>query len=220
MPPIPFEPSPLYVICDADVCATRGWRLVDFARACLEGGATLLQVRAKATGGREFLEAATAIVELARPAGACVIVNDRADVARASGAAGVHVGHDDLPPWAVRLVVDASTVVGLSTHGEAQVRAALERAGPADRTDYLAIGPVFGTATKATGYDPRGLDAVRVAARLLAASRRPLVAIGGITLDRAPSVLAAGAQSVAVIADLLATGDPAARVGAFLRALR
>lgn len=206
--------SPLYVICDADVCGGAGWRLPDFAAACLDGGATLLQVRAKELSGREFLDTAEAIVALARPRGATVIINDRADIARLSGASGVHVGQEDLPPFAVRRIVGGDAVVGLSTHSDAQLAAAFE-----EPVSYVAIGPVFGTATKDTGYDPRGIEVVRAAAEAARAQQLPLVAIGGITLSRARLVIEAGAQSVAVISDLLSTGDPAGRVQEFLRAL-
>ena len=205
---------PLYVICDADVCAGAGWRLPDFAAACLDGGATLLQVRAKQLSGREFLDVAEAIVALARPAGGTVIINDRADIARLSGASGVHVGQEDLRPFAVRRIVGGAAVVGLSTHSAAQLADALE-----EPVSYVAIGPVFGTATKNTGYDPRGLEVVLAAAEAARAHQLPLVAIGGITLSRARMVIEAGAQSVAVISDLLSTGDPAGRVREFLRAL-
>lgn len=205
---------PLYVICDADVCAGAGWRLPDFAAACLDGGATLLQVRAKQLSGREFLDVAEAIVALARPAGGTVIINDRADIARLSGASGVHVGQEDLRPFAVRRIVGGAAVVGLSTHSDAQLADALE-----EPVSYVAIGPVFGTATKNTGYDPRGLEVVLAAAEAARAHQLPLVAIGGITLSRARMVIEAGAQSVAVISDLLSTGDPAGRVREFLRAL-
>ena len=205
---------PLYVICDADVCAGAGWRLPDFAAACLDGGATLLQVRAKQLSGREFLDVAEAIVALARPAGGTVIINDRAYIARLSGASGVHVGQEDLRPFAVRRIVGGAAVVGLSTHSDAQLADALE-----EPVSYVAIGPVFGTATKNTGYDPRGLEVVLAAAEAARAHQLPLVAIGGITLSRARMVIEAGAQSVAVISDLLSTGDPAGRVREFLRAL-
>lgn len=205
---------PLYVICDSDVCAAYGWALTDFARACLDGGATLLQVRAKTMAGPPLLEAASAIVSLARAAGATVIVNDRADVALAASAQGVHVGQDDLPPRAIRSILGDAAIVGRSTHTDHQLRAAL-----AEPIDYVATGPVFGTATKDTGYDPRGLESVAAAARLTRSSGMPLVAIGGITLARAASVIEAGAQSVAVISDLLSSARPDARVREFLRAL-
>ena len=207
-------PSPLYVICDAEVCDRAGWTLVDFAAACIDGGATFLQVRAKGVSGAWFLDATTAIVRRAQAAGALVVVNDRADLARLAGAGGVHVGQTDLSPAAVRVVVGLEMLVGRSTHTPEQYEAAL-----GEPVDYVAIGPVFATATKATGCDAVGLEGVRGAAARTAARGVPLVAIGGITLDRARSVREGGAQSIAVISDLLATGDPAARVRDFLRTL-
>lgn len=204
----------LYVICDAEACASAGLTLVDFARACLDGGATLLQVRAKMLPGNALLDVTAAVVDVARPANALVIVNDRADIAAIAGGGGVHVGQEDLPPAAVRTVVGPSSIVGLSTHSDAQLRAAIEQP-----IQYAAVGPVFGTATKATGYEARGLDAVRAAAAVTAPRQLPLVAIGGITLARAAAVIDAGAQSVAIISDLLSTGRPAERVRAFLSAL-
>jgi thiamine-phosphate pyrophosphorylase len=146
--------------------------------------------------------------------GALVIVNDRADIALATQAGGVHVGQEDLPPAAVRALVGPASAIGFSTHSDEQLRAALE-----EPISYAAMGPVFGTATKDTGYSARGLDMVRAAAARTQAHGLPLVAIGGITLERAPSVIEAGAQSVAVITDLLVTRDPAARVREFVRAL-
>jgi thiamine-phosphate pyrophosphorylase len=156
-----------------------------------------------------------AIEEQARHAGGVVIVNDRADIARLAAAGGVHVGQDDLPPRAVRHLVGADALVGLSTHADAQLVAAL-----VEPVSYVAVGPVFGTVTKETGYAARGLEAVRAARARVASHDLPIVAIGGITLSRAPAVIDAGAQSVAVITDLLSTGDPAGRVREFVRALR
>ena len=207
-------PSRLYVICDADACAAAGWTLVDCACACLDGGGRFLQVRAKHMAGGALLEAASAIVRRAEEVGAIVIVNDRADIARLSGAAGVHVGQDDLGPAAVRAVAGSDAVVGLSTHTADQLETALR-----EPITYVAFGPLFGTATKTTGYEPVGLERVRQASARAAARGVPLVAIGGITLDRAASAIAAGAQAVAVISDVLATGDPASRVRQFLAAL-
>jgi thiamine-phosphate pyrophosphorylase len=207
-------PSSLYVICDAGVCERAGWTLADFASACLDGGARLLQVRAKHASARWLLDTTMTIVQRAGPAGALVVVNDRADLARLAGAGGVHVGQEDLTPASVRLVAGPDAVVGLSTHTPEQCEAAIR-----ESVSYIAVGPVFGTITKATGYDPVGLAHVRRAAAHTSARGVPLVAIGGISLERARSVIEAGAQSVAVIADLLATGDPAKRVEQFLRAL-
>lgn len=171
----------------------------------------MLQLRAKNLSGDAFLATASAIVQLAHRHQARLIVNDRADIARLAGADGVHVGQDDLTPAAVRAVVGDASLVGLSTHTAAQVDQAVRQP-----VSYIAIGPVFGTATKATGYEQVGLAAVGAAARRANACGLPLVAIGGITLDNAASVLEAGAASVAVIGDLLVTGDPEARVRAFV----
>ena len=149
-------------------------------------------------------------MQLARPAGARVIVNDRADVAVMSGADGVHVGQDDLTVDDVRRTVGPTAIVGLSTHTREQVDRAL-----ATSASYVAVGPVFDTATKSTGYDARGLELVTYAA----GRGKPVVAIGGITLARAPQVVAAGASAVAVITDLLVGGDVESRVRAFVAAL-
>ena len=205
--------TPLYVICDADACQRAGWTLIDFATACLDGGARLLQVRAKSETSSRLLDETIAIVERASPS-AQVIVNDRADVARLAGAAGVHVGQEDLSPAEVRTIIGGQAVVGRSTHTEAQLEAAFE-----EPISYVAIGPVFATGTKSTGYDALGLTPVRRAAELAIQRGLPLVAIGGITLDSAEAVLEQGAAAVAVIGDLLVTKDPAARVRAYLHRL-
>src|SRR5262249_13216015 len=150
--PMPDErslPSPLYVICDEDQCTHAGWDLVDFASACLEGGARFLQVRAKQASGRRLLELSQQVVEQARASAALVVVNDRADVARISGANGVHVGQDDLSPGAVRAILGREALVGLSTHTVEQIEASVR-----DPISYVAIGPVFPTTTKETGYSP------------------------------------------------------------------
>jgi thiamine-phosphate pyrophosphorylase len=204
----------LNAIVDADAAERAGWDVIDLARAFVDGGATLLQLRVKNWGSGRFLDATIAVVALANDANATVIVNDRADIAQLANAAGVHVGQDDLAPADVRQIVGDAAVVGLSTHTPEQMDAAVR-----EPVSYVAIGPVFGTSTKRTGYDAIGLDAVRNAARRSADARLPLVAIGGITLERAAAVIAAGAACVAVIGDLLATGNPEARVRAYLHAL-
>ena len=205
----------LYAIVDAGQARASGWSVPDLARAYLEGGARLLQVRAKQASAAAYLDMCEAVVEAARPFGATIIVNDRADVAWLAGAHGVHVGQDDLPVGAVRAAFGGLAIVGLSTHTHEQVAAA-----EADAPDYVAVGPVFGTSTSATGYEAVGLGLVRDAARWhgdrAGAPRRPVVAIGGITLERAREVVDAGAASVAVISDLLAGGEPSARVRRYL----
>jgi thiamine-phosphate pyrophosphorylase len=144
-----------------------------------------------------------------RPRGVLFLVNDRADVASLAGASGVHVGQEDLDVAAARCLVGPDMLVGVSTHNLEQI----ERAA-ASSADYIAVGPVFGTSTK-TNPDPAvGLDLVR---RARAASDKPLVAIGGITLDLAASVIEAGADSVAVISGILAANDPYQRTREYLK---
>jgi thiamine-phosphate pyrophosphorylase len=188
--------------------------VADLANAFLDGGARFLQLRAKSMPGADLLDAATRIVRAAHACGARVVINDRADIAMLSGADGVHVGQDDLAPAAVRRIVGADAIVGLSTHTVDQLARAADQP-----VSYLAIGPVFGTTSKDTGYNAVGLDMVREASRRAAARGVPLVAIGGITLDRALAVIEAGAASVAVIGDLLSTGDPAKRTREFTEAV-
>lgn len=204
--------SPLYAIVDADLAAARGYTPPGLARRFFDGGARLLQLRAKTAPSGQFLEWADAIAADARACGAVFIVNDRADIALMAGASGVHVGQDDMPPAAVRAIAPAPFLIGLSTHTPEQIAAASRVP-----IDHLAIGPVFGTGTKDTGYEAVGLEMVREAVR--GAEGRPVVAIGGITLDNARSVIEAGAASVAVISDLLQGGDTEARVAAFVKAL-
>jgi thiamine-phosphate pyrophosphorylase len=205
--------TPLYVICDSEACRRAGWTLIDFASACLNGGARLLQVRGKMEPSGHLLDETLAIVDRAGSE-AQVIVNDRADIARLAAAAGVHVGQGDLSPAEVRSLVGDGAVVGWSTHTPTQLDAAFSQP-----ISYVAIGPVFATTTKSTGYEPLGLTPVADAAASAAEQGLPLVAIGGITLDRAEAVLAQGAASVAVIGDLLSSGDPEARVRAYLSRL-
>jgi thiamine-phosphate pyrophosphorylase len=201
----------LNAIIDVDAARGAGYAPLDLASAFIRGGARFLQLRAKSLPGAALLATASAIVQLAHRHHAIVIVNDRADLARLAGADGVHVGQEDLGPRAVRAIVGDAMMIGLSTHTMTQVDAAV-----AEPVDYVAIGPVFGTATKATGYDAVGLDAVREAARRAGARGLPLVAIGGITIRNAASVIAAGAAAVAVIGDLLSTGDPERQTREFL----
>jgi thiamine-phosphate pyrophosphorylase len=189
------------------LCAARGIDPVALAGACLRGGARWLQVRQKTSGSGRFLELARSVVSAARAVDGAVIVNDRADIARMAGAAGVHVGQQDLMVDDVVRVTGEGILVGVSTHDPAQVDAAI--AGPAG---YLAAGPIYGTSTKDTGYTARGLDLLRYAS----GRGKPVVAIGGITVDRVHELVAAGASAVAVISDLLATGDPEGRVRQYM----
>ncbi len=205
-------PSRLQAILDVDTAARAGWAPVDLGRAFLDGGARFIQVRAKHLPSGAFLDLCDAMTAAAVSCGAAVIVNDRVDLARLAGAAGAHVGQEDLPPAAARAQLGPDAILGYSTHGVDQIDRALR-----EPVSYVAVGPVFGTRTKDTGYDAVGLDLVAAAAAR--AGDRPVVAIGGITLENAASVIAAGAACVAVISDLLETGDPAARVRRLLALL-
>jgi thiamine-phosphate pyrophosphorylase len=193
-----------------------GWTVPALADAYLAGGARFIQIRSKHAASAAFLGMCEDLVARARKAGAAVIVNDRADIAKLSAADGVHVGQDDLDPASARRILGGAAIVGVSTHSSEQVRAA---AGMP--VDYIAVGPIFGTSTKDTGYRTVGTAFVSEAVGILrrADCAAPIVAIGGITLERAPEVMRAGASSVAVISDLLSTGNPEARVREYLRAL-
>jgi thiamine-phosphate pyrophosphorylase len=183
--------------------------------AWLAAGVTLIQLRAKQLTFGPFLDMAAPMVERCREAGALLVVNDRADVAALSGAHGVHVGQDDLSPAEVRAVAPGLSMVGLSTHTDRQFTDGLSQP-----VQYLAVGPVFPTSTKERSDDAIGLEGVRRAARLGQSRGLPIVAIGGITLATAAEVIAAGASSIAVIADLLVDGErPQARAEAYLRRL-
>ena len=202
----------LYAIVDAGVAGRAGWHPCDLAHAYLDGGARLLQLRASGVDTATQLGWCRDIVRLAAPVGARVIVNDRCDLALMAGADGVHLGQDDLPIDAARRLLGPTAVIGFSTHDGGQADAAVRQLA-----SYLAIGPLYDTRTKDTGLAAVGLEAVRRTRAV--AGKRPVVAIGGITLATAPEVIAAGAASVAVISDLLAGGDPARRVSAYVDAL-
>ena len=199
---------PLYAIVDP---LDTGRDPTELARALLAGGARLLQLRLKGAGSRELLAAAAAIRPLARAAGALFLVNDRADIARAAEADGVHLGQEDLPAGTARRILGSRAVIGVSTHDLDEVRAAA-----AVGVDYVAVGPIYSTPSKANPLAPRGLDLVRVAR---AAVPCPLVAIGGITADTAVAVRAAGADAVAMIGALVRAPEPAAAVRAVLTRL-
>lgn len=203
----------LYAIVDVDVAARAGWTARDLGRAYLAGGARLLQLRAKTLASGPLLDLAAAMTEDTVAAGGHLILNDRADLAVLARASGVHVGQDDLPADEARRLVGASHLVGVSTHTREQIRAAVEAP-----VSYLAVGPMFDTRTKATGYDAAGMPLLQDAVAVARARGLPVVAIGGVTLERAPALIDAGAASVCVITDLL-TQDPEARAREFIRQL-
>jgi thiamine-phosphate pyrophosphorylase len=203
----------LQAIVDVETAKRAGWSPQDLAEAYIAGGARFLQVRAKTLPSGAFLALCDGIVSFARRHDTLVIINDRVDIARLSSAAGVHVGQDDVSPRAAREQLGVSAIIGLSTHTRAQVERAFE-----EPVSYIAVGPVFTTRTKDTGYNPVGLELLRHAVEA-APPDLPIVAIGGITLESASAALAAGASAIAVIGDLLAGRSPSDRVAAYHRAL-
>jgi thiamine-phosphate pyrophosphorylase len=202
----------LYPILDADslVAAARGastmQAVCSHARALAEAGCTFMQYRAKRLNVRQALAQARELRRLLPQV--TLIMNDRADLCLAAAFDGVHVGQDDLSPEAARSVVGEQAIVGVSTHNPAQLSEAL--AAP---VDYVAIGPVFATGSKLNPDPLVGVAGISEARRLRDASKRelPLVAIGGITRVNAESVLKAGADAVAVIADLSSSPREAAK---------
>ena len=198
----------LYAIIDAERIGPASPLAI--CRILLDAGVRLIQYRDKKASARDLFEACRQLQVSVRQAGGIFIVNDRADVALAVGADGVHVGQGDLPVELARRVVGKRILIGTSTHASEQVREADETSA-----DYLAFGPIFPTQSKENPDPVVGLAGLREARKL---TRRPLVAIGGITLENAPSVIAAGADSVAVIRDLFQVPDIAQRAREFLRA--
>jgi thiamine-phosphate pyrophosphorylase len=184
----------IYPILDSDVLARRGIAIETVAAAFLEGGAGILQVRHKRHWSREVFEAAKRVASLCREAGALFVVNDRADIALLLDAA-LHIGQDDLSPRDARKLMGSDAVIGFSSHNVQQLCAA-----GGEPVDYVALGPIFGTASKINPDPVVGLDELR---RCRALIEKPLVGIGGITLENAPQVWRAGADSVAVIAGLM-----------------
>ncbi len=210
-------PSKLYAITSHDLSNCSHEEIVT---RLLAGGARLIQLRDKEAGARDLLDAARACLRLTRAAGATLLINDRVDVALAADADGVHLGQDDVAVEEARQLLGPDKLIGLSTHNLEQFQRAL-----ATSADYLAVGPVYQTTTKENPDPVVGLDLVRQARAL---TSLPLVAIGGITPERAPEVIAAGADCVAVISALYPlaglvnldeTPDITGRVRAFLAGL-
>jgi thiamine-phosphate pyrophosphorylase len=188
----------LYLILGPDT--TLGRPLRDVALAAVAGGATVVQLRQKGGASRAFVEEARALIAVLRPLGVPVIVNDRADVALAAGADGVHVGQDDMSPEDVRRIVGPQLLVGLSVTNVAQARDV-----DATVVDYVGVGPVFATTSKSDAAPALGIEGTAQVCRAL---RLPAVAIGGIDRDNAARVLATGVQGIAVISAVCAAEDP------------
>ena len=206
MPPLP---STVYVILDPAVA--RGRSLLELLEQVLAGGCRLVQLRDKTTPWSAQWPLALELRARCRQAGAWLIVNDRVDVALALDADGVHVGQDDLPAPAARRLLRAGMILGVSTHDVGQARAAL-----AAGADYVAVGSMYPTGSK-PGFQLVGPALLR---QVRAEIPVPLVAIGGITEANTPEVMAAGADSVAVISAVCADPDPAGATRRLLAAAR
>lgn len=195
----------IYPITDVHISGMSHAAQVELLAA---GGATLVQLREKKASPREFYEAALKAVATAHELGVRVVVNDRIDVALAVHADGVHLGQDDMPVRQARLLLGNQRILGFSTHS---VKQALE--ADSQPVDYIAIGPIFPTNTKASPDPVVGLEALE---QLRGRLTKPLVAIGGITLENTPSVIDAGSDSLAIISDLVGSADIASRTRAFI----
>jgi thiamine-phosphate pyrophosphorylase len=189
-----FDLPRLYPILDTELYELRGFDVIDAAGAVLDAGARIIQFRHKGEFTQQRWEQAKAVRELCHLAGAQFVMNDRVDYASLLGG-GAHLGQDDLPPAAARTVIGPKAMLGFSTHNERQLREA-----ESEPVDYVALGPIFSTGSKRNPDPVVGLDELT---RLTELVSKPLVAIGGITLDNSRAVLDAGADSIAVISALL-----------------
>ena len=185
--------------------------MVDVVRAAVRGGATAVQLRDKEASTGEMIELGRALLQITRPAGLPLIVNDRADVALAIDADGVHVGQDDMPAPLARQIIGPERILGVSAGTVEEARQA-ER----DGADYLGVGDVYGTPTKADAGTPIGLSGLAEIARAVSI---PVVAIGGIKLDNAAATLQAGAAGVAVISAVIGAPDPETAARRLLKAV-
>jgi thiamine-phosphate pyrophosphorylase len=201
--------SSLYVVLDRT--AARGRDLVELLALALAGGSRMIQLREKEWPSGRLLPLAEKLRAACAAAGATFIVNDRVDLALAVGADGVHLGQDDLPARAARPLLRPGMILGVSTHSVEQARAA-----QADGADYVAVGSMFATTSKAD-FQLVGPDLMR---KLRGEIRVPLVGIGGITLDNVSEVIQAGADGVAVISAVCAAPDPKAAAARFLTQIR
>ena len=190
----------VYVLTDRRAAGQRA--LVDVVRAAVCGGATAIQLRDKGASTREMIDLGRALLQITRPAGVPLIVNDRADVALAIDAEGVHVGQDDMPTPLARQIIGPGRILGVSVGTVAEARQAAR-----EGADYLGVGDVYGTPTKPDAGTPIGLAGLAEVARAVTI---PVVAIGGITLDNAAAAIEAGAAGVAVISAVIAAPDPEA----------
>jgi thiamine-phosphate pyrophosphorylase len=194
-----LDPESLTLVAITDAAPRGADDIVQRALACVRGGATMVQLRLKDADARTQVEVARALVA-ALPAHVPLIMNDRADLAIAAGAAGVHVGPEDLPAAAVRRIVGPNRIVGVSVGNDAEALQASD-------ADYVGIGPVYATASKDDAGSAIGINELE---RLIVLCARPAVGIGGVDASNAAAVIAAGARGVAVIRALFSASDPEA----------
>ena len=199
----------LMLVTDAAMTARRG--LADTVRAAVDGGVTVVQLRDKHAPDAEQIALASALQDVLVPRGIPLVVNDRPAVARAVGAAGLHIGQDDGDPAAARAIIGSDAILGLSVTRADEVATV----DPAV-VDYVGLGPVFATGTKADAATPLGLDGLRAVGALLPV---PFVAIGGIDAGNAGAVMATGAAGIAVVSAICAADDPRAAAAALRKAM-
>jgi thiamine-phosphate pyrophosphorylase len=192
-----FPLPKIYPITDTSLS---GLSHLEQVKRLIEGGATLVQLRDKTAASGDFYRACVEVLEYARPRDVKIIVNDRVDIATAAGADGVHLGQDDLPPEHARKLLGPDAIIGFSTHSIEQAQAAI-----ALPVDYIAIGPIYSTTTKENPDPVVGIEGLKKIHEVI--GRVPLVAIGGIDRKTAPTVLTAGADSVAIISDIISRPD-------------
>lgn len=198
----------LYLVADADYAAGRD--LAGLVREAVAGGVTVVQLRAKGLSGREFAALGAGIAAALRGTGVPLLVNDRVDIALACGAAGVHLGREDLPVGLARKLLGTGGTIGVSVNTPEEARRA-----ELDGADYLGAGPAFPTATKATDLPVLGPEGI---GRIKRAVRVPVVAIGGVGPGNAAELARAGADGVAVVSAVLGAPDARLAAGALRRA--
>ena len=204
----PFDLS-LYLVTDERLAGARG--VVEAVRAAVEGGVTMVQLRSPYDKGRQQMATALALLEFLRPRGIPLIINDRVDLALAVDADGVHVGQNDLPVSIVREMIGPDRILGLSISSPAELAAS-----DLSIVDYVGLGPIFPTATKANAAPAIGFDGLKA---LAAAIPLPAVAIGGLKAEHVEPVLASGAAGLAIVSAIIAADDPAASAAAFSAAI-
>ena len=204
-----FDPATLRLCLVTDRDLSRGRSLTDVVGAAVQGGVTMVQLREKSAPTRVFLEEARALKALLAPQGVPLIINDRADIALAVGADGVHVGQTDMPVDMLRALLGPKAIIGLSITNHKQITSP-----DAALPDYLGLGPLYLQQTKADAATPLGVEGFRT---LRAATTKPVVAIGGLKADNSAPVLAAGANGLAVVSGIVGAQDVRGAAAAFMR---